>query len=357
MIEFLSATSPVNILTRFLFEETFDDNEIEALLESQFREFERLNISIGMIICNDNYLTRIPENLQLFQHNLRKLVFNRNILKLGTEFPSSFFDLTHLIDLNIQYNGFESIPADINNFIELESLYLEGNPLKKISPLYLPRLNNIDLEFICNDINIINNLIHSFIQCQNVHDIYLSFNKIKEIPTEIYIFPNLRYLDMNCCEIEILPKELLKIESLEEISVVNNKIQEIPDGFERFRIGLDENPLYSLKNIQKESLDDLLNNTALFRIKTRLPKRIRNLSRNHTPNDLDEIYNYYKPSLFEIIQKIKDRNQYTEIERERIIHEGRYNPVIIQLIKELPFREFDRYLLPKIKLRKYKILL
>ncbi|OUM63008.1 hypothetical protein PIROE2DRAFT_10533 [Piromyces sp. E2] len=64
---------------------------------------------------------------------------------------------------------------------------------------------------------------------------YLSNNKIKSIPDELFTLPKLRYLYLQNNEIESVPPSITNITRLEEYNLSNNDIKNLPEGLELYK--------------------------------------------------------------------------------------------------------------------------
>lgn len=150
--------------------------------------------------------TKVPKEIGLLS-NLKRLSFNRNkISKLSNELN----DLKHLQQLSIDKNELKSIPA-----------------------LQLPSLINLSL----------------------------SENKFEKIPNEVWNHSHLQGLWMDDNQIKVISKEIIKVKSLNFLSLNNNFISELPDEITHINsIQLKNNQLteYPKKIVEKLAYPQLL---------------------------------------------------------------------------------------------------
>jgi internalin A len=114
-----------------------------------------------------------------------------------------------------------AIPAEVFDFIWLEKLYLTNNRLSEI-PDSITRLQNLSYLGLTN-------------------------NQLSEIPDSITRLQNLSYLDLSNNQLRELTDSIARLQNLSELDLSDNQLRELPDSITRLKklshLYLGDNPL------------------------------------------------------------------------------------------------------------------
>ena len=153
---------------------------------------------LNTLIASNNQLTSesFPKNFsQLFRHSLKVLSLGGNLL---TSIPLELFDLTNLQSLYLGGNQISEIPHDIRKLINLKVLYLGGNQLTSIP-------------------NEVGNLVE-------LQALSLCENRLRTLPSSIALLRNLKSLGLHKNLLTALPPGIVKLRGLQELSLRNNPL-------------------------------------------------------------------------------------------------------------------------------------
>ncbi|XP_071998532.1 DISP complex protein LRCH3 isoform X2 [Engystomops pustulosus] len=143
------------------------------------------------------------------------------------EFPRSAArpDLSDTTQADLSRNRLSEIPAEICNYVSLESLNLYQNCVR-----YVPEatLNLQALTFLNLSRNQLTSLpghlcslpLKVLIACNN---------KLDSLPEEICHLRHLTELDVSCNEIQTLPQQIGKLESLRDLNIRRNHLMRLPE--------------------------------------------------------------------------------------------------------------------------------
>lgn len=154
----------------------------------------------------------------------------------------------HVIGLSLYQCGLAEVPAIIQAFTFLESLYVVDNAISEI-PQWLgkfPRLTRLSLN--CNHLervhdyigamkellildlqkNRITSLPGAIGDLKSLEELYLNDNQLQNIPDSMTNLEKLKKLDMSWNALSYLPDFIGNLESLEWLDVANNKLITLP---------------------------------------------------------------------------------------------------------------------------------
>ncbi|XP_040284402.1 DISP complex protein LRCH3 isoform X3 [Bufo bufo] len=143
------------------------------------------------------------------------------------EFPRSAArqDLSDTTQADLSRNRLSEIPAEICNYVSLESLNLYQNCVR-----YVPEatLNLQALTFL----NLSRNQLTSLpghVCSLPLKVLIASNNKLDSLPEEICHLRHLTELDVSCNEIQALPQQIGKLESLRDLNIRRNHLVRLPE--------------------------------------------------------------------------------------------------------------------------------
>lgn len=195
---------------------------------------------------------------QIFQMfpNLEDLLLNSAEIKDLT--ADRFVNATNLINLYLNFNKLENITAGVFPIAsKLEEIHMASNHIKFVQPKSfenLTYLNTIDLQN--NSIEIIHQ--NTFAGLQSLTFLYLNMNCIKVIERDAFNLSNLRELYLSQNKIRELPANIfVQSPKLKEIDLEGNQLIGIDNIFENcselHTIALGNNPLFLDLNLTKFS--------------------------------------------------------------------------------------------------------
>ena len=112
-------------------------------------------------------------------------------------------EISKIKHILLQGWGLKTIPTQIFDLMELESLSLEHNLINQIPE----NISNLTL----------------------LKDLYLGYNEIKTFPESLIKVPSLEFLSLNNNFISSIPKEIINFKSLKELFIRVNNISELPN--------------------------------------------------------------------------------------------------------------------------------
>ena len=238
-------------LMTWLEELNLKGNNIEKLSESFFglRKLRKLNLCGNKISELPNLFSSFNELTHL---NLSNIEFS--IL------PESIFSLKNLLYLELSSNRNVSVLSPlIANLTQLEELYLKSNTLTELPNelASLKKLKKISLNN--NNLTVFPEPILNLAELEELH-IGLQNPRTKEFPKSLSGLPNLKILNFEWSEFEVLPDSIGDLKSLEILNLEGNKITSISE---------------EIKNCTQLKKINLQNNDLL----ERLPESIGYLSK------------------------------------------------------------------------------
>ncbi|XP_056421554.1 DISP complex protein LRCH3 isoform X2 [Hyla sarda] len=143
------------------------------------------------------------------------------------EFPRSAArqDLSDTTQADLSRNRLSEVPAEICNYVSLESLNLYQNCIR-----YVPEatLNLQALTFINLSRNQLTSLPGHLCSLP-LKVLIASNNKLDSLPEEICHLRHLTELDVSCNEIQTLPQQVGKLESLRDLNIRRNHLVRLPE--------------------------------------------------------------------------------------------------------------------------------
>uniref|UniRef100_A0A8C6PP28 Leucine-rich repeat protein SHOC-2 n=1 Tax=Nothobranchius furzeri TaxID=105023 RepID=A0A8C6PP28_NOTFU len=190
-----------------------------------------------------NLLEDLPEELGQLE-NLTELDLSNNRLK---ELPSSLSCLTNLQKVSLHHNKLTSlpegvshlrskikvldcssnqlfdIPASLSGMLSLEQLYLRHNKLSRLPQLHAPALKELYVG---------NNLIElldteQLASFTSISHLELRDNKIRTLPEQIPVLPELTRLDLTNNDISTLPASLSLLPNMKVLLLEGNPLRGI----------------------------------------------------------------------------------------------------------------------------------
>lgn len=157
-----------------------------------------------------------------------------------------FFNLPRIRSVNISMNKLDRIPIFVDSFRQMEALYLDGNPLRKIDesefkqknirvlsfancslsqlPNFVTNLSKIEELDITNNAKI--NMEHvAVIGLKNLKRLSIFGCNLNQFPLFITRAHSLQYLDASNNFFQIIPNEILNLTQLESLLLANNPLK------------------------------------------------------------------------------------------------------------------------------------
>ncbi|MEH2393211.1 MAG: COR domain-containing protein [Nostoc sp.] len=212
------------------------NEELLEIIEQAVRDkVTRLNLS------GKGLTTLPPEIVQLT--NLQSLYLGNNQL---SSLPPEIVQLTNLRWLDLWSNQLSSLPPEIVQLTNLYTLDLSSNQLSSLPP-EIVQLTNLHTLYLSS--NQLSSLPPEIVQLTNLHTLYLGSNQLSSLPPEIVQLTNLRWLDLWSNQLSSLPPEIVQLTNLRSLDLWSNQLSSLPPEFGQLTnlqsLGLGSNPLES----------------------------------------------------------------------------------------------------------------
>lgn len=176
-----------------------------------------------------NYVKKLPDSFCEAQ-KLRTLIMSCSPIKPDNglrHLPTQFSCFSHLEELHLVGNHFESFPMPICGLQNVKKLYMDNCTLTKIPKEIgnMSSLSVVDLSY--NSLGGPDSLPKEFFHLPNIRDLYLIDCQLTELPPEIGELKNLEGLRIGKNNLTRLPEELFNLVNLWKLSAERNKISEL----------------------------------------------------------------------------------------------------------------------------------
>lgn len=245
-------------------------------------------------------------NLKQYQnerHEITCLLLNNNILK---SLPSIVCTFSQVQTLDLSCNQLKTLSLDIIKMKNLRNLICKDNLLGDSS---LPKdlCNAVQLESIHLSGNVFTQFPFQLLEIKSLREIYLGSNKIQFLPRNYENLQRLEVLYLGGNRIKSIPEELSQLKNLTSLNLSNNNITSLPC------------QLAKLKKIRNLALH--ANNLTTLPIELVMLMNLNELSLRNNPlvNNFAKEYTYQVPSLLELSGRIiKSKNVSYNIEANRL---------------------------------------
>ncbi|MCC5667175.1 leucine-rich repeat domain-containing protein [Nostoc sp. CHAB 5784] len=167
-------------------------------------------------------LTTLPPEIGQLT-NLQTLYLDGNQL---SSLPPEIGQLTNLQSLNLRSNQLSSLPAEFGKLTNLQILYLDNNQLSSL-PAKFGKLTN--LQWLHLSGNQLSTLSKEIVQLTNLQWLNLSSNQLSSLPPEIVQLTNLQTLYLNDNQLSSLPPEIVQLANLESLQLRRNPLPIPPE--------------------------------------------------------------------------------------------------------------------------------
>ncbi|MDF5738993.1 COR domain-containing protein, partial [Nostoc sp. S13] len=123
-------------------------------------------------------------------------------------------------------NQLSSLPAEIVQLTNLQSLYLSNNQLSSL-PAEIVQLTNLQTLNLSN--NQLSSLPAEIVQLTNLQSLYLSNNQLSSLPAEIVQLTNLQTLNLSNNQLSSLPAEFGQLTNLKKLDLRRNPVPIPPE--------------------------------------------------------------------------------------------------------------------------------
>jgi len=217
---------------------TIYENLYLKFLNNKYKYLEEYPIYFNFLISYPNLIYHVVEISKLIileftrEYDFYK-VYNTHemrIQRLESDYiPPEFFRLTNITSLKLSFTKL-NISTDIKNLINLHTLDLTNNGLKRISNsiLNIKRLHTLYLSY-----NEINHISRDFSKLYNLKVLFLDHNKINQISQGITDLVNLQRLCLSHNLIETIPDDIINMKKCERIYLEYNKICKISSNIKK----------------------------------------------------------------------------------------------------------------------------
>jgi Leucine-rich repeat (LRR) protein len=139
--------------------------------------------------------------------------------------PPEIGQLTNLQSLYLSNNQLSSLPPEIGQLTNLGWLDLGSNQLSSLPP-EIVQLTNLQLLGLHN--NQLSSLLPEIFQLTNLQYLDLSSNQLSSLPPEIVQLTNLQYLDLRSNQLSTLPPEIVQLTNLQSLDLRSNQLSTLP---------------------------------------------------------------------------------------------------------------------------------
>ena len=226
---------------------------------------------------------------------------------------SNFKNLKNLSLSSVKLNNFEFL---LSKKLEIEELSLSNNKLETL-PKEIGNLKKLKLFYSSNN-KFSQKLPTEFYKLKNLKNIEIQGSNLEIISNELNNLANLESLKLYFNKVKILPKNIAKLTNLKKLYLNNNKINKLPQDIGKLKISkltLDNNSLKTLPNsiVNLKNLDTLILEENYI---TKLPKKMGKLKKlkylNLELNNLTKLPNSI--SKLENLELLNiSRNEITEL--------------------------------------------
>lgn len=176
---------------------------------------------LTVLDASENSICHVPDNFTRLQRlEIVKLIGNQ--LK---QLPSTIQDLVSLSELHLDENKFRTLPEKLGELQQLQRLEMSNNKLRKL-PDNLGNLKK--LKYLNVGYNRLRDLPATTGLLPSLEEIDVSHNRLKQLPAELTSACRLRKLYADNNAIMTLPPWFRSLESLEELSLRGNQLQNSP---------------------------------------------------------------------------------------------------------------------------------
>lgn len=137
--------------------------------------------------------------------------------------PSEICKLTQLKSLQLNGNGFRSVPPCLAQ-LKIKELFLGNNRLRTLPP----ELGRMHLRKLALGSNHFEGFPMPVLDLARLEELMMQHNELSEIPAGIQRLKKLRKLNLVANRLESLPEELGKLKSLKVLLVDDNRLESIP---------------------------------------------------------------------------------------------------------------------------------
>jgi Leucine-rich repeat (LRR) protein/protein-tyrosine phosphatase len=170
-----------------------------------------------------NFLSTLPDEIETLQTSLVNLNLNSNRFD---RLPASLLTLTNLESLSLASNDVDTLEG-IEKLTKLVTLEVQINGLGQL-PQHLSKLKNLKkINLSSNEIKSIENIAN----LPNLEILNLSSNRIQEVPDNIGTLESLNELILTGNQIKKISPQITKLKKLTQIYFTSNQLTEIPENF------------------------------------------------------------------------------------------------------------------------------
>lgn len=177
---------------------------------------------IGMAGADNSMLEQEKEALCISEIACLSLILVDSKLRA---FPPGLTKLTNLVELNVNYNEFNSIPQSVSELKKLSHLLITHNQIRELPS----ELFSISLKALNLNNNQLTSVDPAIRRLSLLQKLALDNNKIKVIPQELFDLVRLKYLSLADNLLRELPPELGNLRELETLILCGNThLRELP---------------------------------------------------------------------------------------------------------------------------------
>lgn len=181
-------------------------------LEYELEEYEHLWEDAAYLDNRYGYVSKIPDNIAKLK-NLETLNLNSNAIR---EISPQIGTLSQLKTLMLASNRITHLPEEITQLTQLRELNLSANPLQNLPKSFATMTQLEYLSF--NDMKVdLSEIYPEVFRLKNLKELALVNNKLSTIPPQISTLSKLEGIFLSDNKIEHLPEEFYQLNTIEEI--------------------------------------------------------------------------------------------------------------------------------------------
>uniref|UniRef100_H3AI40 Leucine rich repeat containing 10B n=2 Tax=Latimeria chalumnae TaxID=7897 RepID=H3AI40_LATCH len=190
--------------------------------------------------------------------------------------------------LDLSYKKIKRLPVQLCSFTHLEKLYISNNRIRELPDEFAELVN---LRILALDFNKFEEVPRVVCQMDNLTRLYLGSNRLMTIPAEFRNLQNLRCLWMENNYFRKFPKQLIDLGNLKSLQIGDNRLKTLPEDIVRmtnlrglwmYGNRFEELPRVLLKMEYLEIIDVDKNKISKFPNMTHL-SRLKLFSYDHNP--------------------------------------------------------------------------
>ena len=230
--------------------------------------------------------------------------------------PPEIGSFSKLRRFTIEYTGLASLPDEIGNLSSLKKLYIQHNQKLLSLPKTIGNLKKLDNLWINWNRNrhSSNALTNALIipkelgELSELNELNLKSNNLNTLPDELASLNSLTELDLGFNEFKTIPQCILKLQNLAELDMHSSYLESIPDEFCDLENLVDFDCEFDkLKGFPKEVIENGLDAIQEFLQEKKYGTKAVVKTVDSPPKNFKELLEQRKENIDQFIREVKDR--------------------------------------------------